>query len=183
MHRNQRINQWWKCFCFKCNWKVRSYESYLFPYISLNEHIIGGDTPCLSSYLGITPRICIKPSVLLSRYIKQHGSWEPQLVNNILKMVQRFPEATFLGLTKYFRSSLELFQSSRCSLFPPLIFLDLGSNVGVFTLSVAALNTNRSVVAVDADPVNLAYIRESLRLGGYSQNVRTINNAVGWVET
>ena len=53
----------------------------------------------LSSYLGVTPRICIKPSVLLSRHIKKDGSWEPDNVNTILKVVQRFPEATFLGLT------------------------------------------------------------------------------------
>ena len=47
----------------------------------------------------------------------------------------------------------------------------------MFTVPVAAMN--RSVVAVDADPVNLAYIWESLSLGSFSQNVRTINNAVG----
>ena len=47
----------------------------------------------------------------------------------------------------------------------------------MFTLSVAAMN--RSVVAVDADPVNLAFIRKSLSLRSFSQNVRTINNAVG----
>ena len=57
------------------------------------------------------------------------------------------------------------------------MFLDIGSNIGMFSLSVAAMN--RSVVAVDADPVNLAYIRESLSHGSNSQNVRTINNAVG----
>ena len=50
----------------------------------------------------------------------------------------------------------------------------------MFSLAVAAMN--RSVVAVDAVPVNLAYIRESLSLGSNSQNVRTINNAVGWVD-
>ena len=47
----------------------------------------------------------------------------------------------------------------------------------MFSIAVAAMN--RSVVAVDAVPVNLAYIRESLSLGSNSQNVRTINNAVG----
>ena len=57
------------------------------------------------------------------------------------------------------------------------MFLDIGSNIGMFSLSVAAMN--RSVVAVDADPVNLAFIRESLSLGSFSKNVRTINNAVG----
>ena len=40
----------------------------------------------------------------------------------------------------------------------------------MFSIAVAAMN--RSVVAVDADPVNLAYIKESLSLGSFSQNVR-----------
>ena len=47
----------------------------------------------------------------------------------------------------------------------------------MFALSVVAMN--RSVVAVDADPVNLAYIRKSLSLGSFGQNMRLINNAVG----
>ena len=55
-------------------------------------------------------------------------------------------------------------------------FLDVGSNIGMYTIVVAAMN--RSVVAVDADPVNLAYIRKSLELGGHTENVRTIYNAV-----
>ena len=47
----------------------------------------------------------------------------------------------------------------------------------MFSIAVAAMN--RSVVAVDADRVNLAYVRKSLSLGSFNQNVRTINNAVG----
>ena len=146
MRGNQRIIEWWKCI-----WTA--------PVIYI-------------PYLGITPRICIKPASIdkiVSKYIKIYGAWEPKYVNSVLKMVQRFPEATFLGWK-----------------FPKIpkcqpIFLDVGSNIGMFSLSVAAMN--RKVVAVDADPVNLAYIRESLSLGSFSKNVRTINNAVGWVET
>ena len=82
-------------------------------------------------------------------------------------MVQRFPEATFLGY--YYVLSTMPLTSAHLS--------DIGSNIGMFSLSVAALN--RSVVAVDADPVNLAYIRQSLSLGSHSHHVRTINNAVG----
>ena len=128
----------------------------------------------LSSYLDITTSICIKPASIdkfVSFNIRENGAWEPNFVNSVLKIVQRFPEATFLGFYPEFYR------------FPQYwpIFLDIGSNIGMFALSVAAMN--RSVVAVDALPVNLAYIRESISLGGFSQNVRTINNAVGWVET
>ena len=52
--------------------------------------------------LGTSPRICIKPVSIdrvVSKYIKQFGAWEPGLVNSILKMVQRFPGAMFLGMT------------------------------------------------------------------------------------
>ena len=54
---------------------------------------------------------------------------------------------------------------------------DIGANLGMYALVIAAMK--RRVVAVDADPVNLAYIRQSLSLGSHSHHVRTINNAVG----
>ena len=126
----------------------------------------------LSSYSDITTRICIKPASVdrfVSMNIRSYGAWEPNFVNCVLKIVQRFPEATFLGFSHNFTDLL------RINHF--FIFVDIGSNIGMFSLSVAAMN--RSVVAVDADPVNLAYIRESLSLGNFSQNVRIINNAVG----
>ena len=56
----------------------------------------------LSSYLGLTSKICIKPMSIdriVSKYIRKFGAWEPKLVNSVLKMVQKFPEATFLGWT------------------------------------------------------------------------------------
>ena len=44
------------------------------------------------------------------------------------------------------------------------------------TLLVAAME--REVVAVDADPYNLAYIRRSLDLEGNTHNVRIVYNSV-----
>ena len=55
---------------------------------------------------------------------------------------------------------------------------DIGANIGMYSVVVAACN--RSVVAVDADPYNLAYIRRSLDLGGHTPHVRIIYNSVRW---
>ena len=127
----------------------------------------------ISSYIfRFNCKICIKPlsiDRIVSQHIRKFGAWEPKLVNSVLKMVQRFPEATFLGWSN------KLLDLNFLSFHPNLS--DIGSNIGMFSLAVAALN--RSVVAVDADPVNLAYIRQSLSLGSHSHHVRTINNAVG----
>ena len=46
----------------------------------------------------------------------------------------------------------------------------------MYALVIAAMK--RRVVAVDADPVNLAYIRKSLDLEGNTENVRIIYNSV-----
>ena len=46
----------------------------------------------------------------------------------------------------------------------------------MYSVVVAAMN--RQVVAVDADPHNLAYIRKSLDLEGNTHNVRIIYNSV-----
>ena len=54
----------------------------------------------LSSHLGLTATICIKPTSIdriISKSIKEFGAWEPKYVNSILKMAERFPDATFLG--------------------------------------------------------------------------------------
>ena len=59
---------------------------------------------------------------------------------------------------------------------PLLQHADVGANLGMYALVIAAMN--RSVVAVDADPVNLAYIRKSLDLEGNTGNVRIIYNSV-----
>ena len=49
---------------------------------------------------------------------------------------------------------------------------DLGSNIGMFSVTAATL------VAVDASIQNLAYIHKSVSLNGNRENVMLINNAV-----
>ena len=46
----------------------------------------------------------------------------------------------------------------------------------MYAVVVAAMN--RKVVAVDADPYNLAYIRRSLENGNNTHNVRILYNSV-----
>ena len=53
---------------------------------------------------------------------------------------------------------------------------DLGSNIGMFSVTAATLG--RKVVAVDASIQNLAYIDKSVHLNGNQKNVKLINNAV-----
>ena len=53
---------------------------------------------------------------------------------------------------------------------------DLGSNIGMFSVSVARLG--RRVVAVDASLQNLAYIHKSVHLNSDQDNVKLVNNAV-----
>ena len=62
--------------------------------------------------------------------------------------------------------------------FPEATFLDIGANLGMYAVVIAAMK--RRVVAVDADPKNLAYIRKSLELEGNTGNVRIIYNSVRW---
>ena len=53
---------------------------------------------------------------------------------------------------------------------------DAGSNIGMYTIMMAAMN--REVVAVDAMADNLAYIRRSLELGNKEALVTLAHNAV-----
>ena len=116
--------------------------------------------------------ICIKPistDIHVSGSIKRDGAWELQTVNNVIKAMQRFPNATFLGGRR---------EVINWSQFDKFDWSDIGANIGMYSVVVAACN--RSVVAVDADPYNLAYIRRSLDLGGHTPHVRIIYNSVRW---
>ena len=57
-----------------------------------------------------------------------------------------------------------------------MIYKDIGANIGMYTVLVASMD--RQVVAVDADPENLAYIRKSLDLQNTTSRVRLFSNAV-----
>ena len=85
----------------------------------------------------------------MSRIIEERGSWEEKLVANVMRATDLLPGA---------------------------IFIDAGSNIGVYSLAVAAMR--RQVVAVDMMLDNLAYIRESLNRRGLSTYVTLLNNAL-----
>ncbi len=74
---------------------------------------------------------------------------KPQLVLLVMKAMFAYPEATFL---------------------------DLGSNIGMFTVAVAAMG--RKVKAVDAGFENHAYTRTSLQLASNLHNVDLIYNGL-----
>ena len=56
---------------------------------------------------------------------------------------------------------------------------DLGSNIGMFSVSVARLGGE--VVALDASLYNLAYVRQSLELNSNLDNVKLVYNSIRWV--
>jgi hypothetical protein len=114
-----------------------------------------------SSFISVAPIICIKPEEedkYISSSLLYEGMWEGPMVTSVLKVVQEYKDA---------------------------VFLDLGSNIGVYSLMVAALhwgNGNHkpgNVVAVDARSDNLAFIRRSLINSKIpSKAVTLVHNAV-----
>ena len=54
----------------------------------------------MSQHSDLTVTICIKPiqsDVHVSGSIKREGAWELETVNNVIRAMQSFPDATFLG--------------------------------------------------------------------------------------
>lgn len=105
----------------------------------------------LNTNRGKTPICIFDPTEdrMISSYIRDFGTWEPDLVNMTLDILQANPR---------------------------LQFLDLGCNLGVFTISVAKLG--RRVVSVDILSRALDNLQESLRLGNLTDNVTLLLNAV-----
>ena len=73
------------------------------------------------------------------------------------------------------------------ALYPEAVFLDLGANLGVFSLAVAALREKEGhteagrVVAVDAMADNLAFIHHSVSNNGFPEGMVTlVHNAIRW---
>ena len=85
----------------------------------------------------------------VSGAILTHGAWEKNIVNLVLKGMDMYPAA---------------------------VFLDIGANIGMYTVLVAA--ARREAVAVDAMLENLAYINQSLSVAGTSDYVRLLGNPV-----
>lgn len=97
--------------------------------------------------------ICIydpKTDVYVSASIKKYGAWE----GNLISLVVNF---------------LKLYQDME--------FLDLGCNLGIYTISVTKFG--RRVVAVDANVKNLRMLSKSLVLGGLqNHSVTLLRNAI-----
>ena len=95
---------------------------------------------------------CVKPpeeDAYVSSQLARGRGWEPDLVSKVMEAMTLHPEA---------------------------VFLDLGSNIGAYTLPVASMR--RRVVAVDMMRDNLAYIKTSLAMTGLETYVEMVNNAV-----
>lgn len=101
---------------------------------------------------GTTP-ICIYPAkndIWVSGSIQKNGQWEGDLVGRLAHLLKTQP-----GLE----------------------FLDLGCNIGSYTVSIAHQGTK--VTAVDPMIQNLELMSQSLTLGKLYENVTIIWNAVG----
>lgn len=92
--------------------------------------------------LGVSPLVCIKPEQedrFISDALLYEGIWEEGIVTNVIKASKLYEDA---------------------------VFLDLGSNLGVYSLLVAQLRHSTGdqrpgrVVSVDAAGDNLAYISD-----------------------
>ena len=127
------------------------------------------------NFKGISTIICIKPfetghnqeDPIISKEIKDSGAWEKDIVNNVVRAVKKFPDATFLGMT-YEVTEVLITRMRESS--------DLGCNIGQYTLVVAAMG--RDVVAVDAMVNNLELVRKSLELINKQSRTRLIHNSV-----
>ncbi|XP_023323411.1 uncharacterized protein LOC111697590 [Eurytemora carolleeae] len=96
--------------------------------------------------------MCVKPfevDTYISRSIYNSGSWEKAMVELVLNLLAKYQNITLL---------------------------DVGSNIGMFTVAAAAANFK--VVAVDPFKTNLAYARLSTMLEGTESNVRFIAHTV-----
>ena len=100
---------------------------------------------------GLHPILCIKnpKEEIVSKFINRAGAFEKDIINNLIKSMEAYPSA---------------------------VFLDVGSQLGCFTVVIAAMR--RKVIAVDADSRNLAFIRQSLEIGNARKYVELINNIV-----
>lgn len=104
----------------------------------------------LKTNVGSTTIYIYDPSkdIWVSRDIIRYGSWEGKHINLILSLLRQDPD---------------------------LRFVDIGSNVGVFTLAVALLG--RRVLAVDALAMNIMRLCSSVIEGNFTDGVQIVYNA------
>lgn len=105
----------------------------------------------LKTFKGKTPIFIHSPNEdrMISAYVRDYGTWEEDLLNQTGQFLLHHPDITFV---------------------------DLGCNIGVYTLFVAKLGIK--VVSVDPVKNNLRLLSKSLDAGGISENVTLILNAM-----
>ena len=102
--------------------------------------------------LGGTTPICTYPASfdhVISEQLQKAGQWEGQFVKK---------------MANYFMSHIDV------------LFLDLGCNIGTYSLSMAHLGVK--VTAVDPVIANLQLLLRSAKMGGFQDNVTLIWNAI-----
>ena len=117
----------------------------------------------------MTATYCIKnlsEDQFVSRGIAS-GGWEVEEVSKVLEAMTLHPGAVFLGKGA---------SNHCCYNCNVSIVSDIGSNIGAYTVPVAAMG--RSVVAVDMMLDNLGYIRTSLDTMDTASKVELVHNAV-----
>src|ERR1051325_8309201 len=76
---------------------------------------------------------------------------------------------------KYETWSMRLF---RFLLFPGMIALDVGANMGIYTLLAAReVGPGGRVIAVEPDPVALQFLKSNIAANGYSGIVTVVEDA------
>ncbi|BFY99310.1 hypothetical protein BsWGS_02350 [Bradybaena similaris] len=90
-----------------------------------------------------------KKDLMVSAHLKNNGAWEPENIAALYEIHTRFPE---------------------------MVLVDLGCNVGVFTLPAAKMGME--VVAVDSMLSSLQLLQRSLLINGLSCHVTLIHNAL-----
>ncbi|KAL4219865.1 hypothetical protein ACF0H5_020276 [Mactra antiquata] len=100
---------------------------------------------------GITPIFIYDPNsdIHISYNLHEHGHWEGEDVLTVAVLIKQDPN---------------------------MVFLDLGCNIGIYTIQVAKIG--RKVLAVDANAENLRLLSKSLTYGGIEDNVTLLLNAI-----
>ncbi|XP_052097360.1 uncharacterized protein LOC127732364 [Mytilus californianus] len=105
----------------------------------------------LNTFRGQTPICIFDPEIdrMISSYVKDYGTWEQDLMNETGQVLLQKPYLTFV---------------------------DIGCNIGTFTLFSAKLGTR--VIAIDILESALNLVHKSLLKGGLKQNVTLVLNAI-----
>lgn len=108
----------------------------------------------LTAFNSVTSRGLMKMAVhgsidFISRFLMQSQTWEPDRLRLMQEVLDRDPR---------------------------LQLIDLGCNLGVFTLTAAAMG--RQVIALDANVENVKRLRKSLLINNLQKDVQIVYNAI-----